>query len=249
MAFITQLLEIKLMVPDSNSTTAQEYGENSDALTSVVTPAFMAGMVLNVEGPKNALQDDRLIHPSAYVSPLAFISIRAQIHAGTVIGERSTIGEDTLIDRMCYIEHDVIIGSNVHVQNGVSICRGVMIESGVFIGSKVVFTNYRHPRAIYFNGATKPDEENEQDCILVRYGGSVIMPGVRIGIFAMVAPGSVVVHDVPPYGLVMGNPAQLVGFVCHCGKSMHPVTVLNERAVYHCDSCNFSLSNLPLIGA
>lgn len=36
------------------------------------------------------------------------------------------------------------------------------------------------------------------------------MPGVRIGHGAIIASGSVVVDDVPDYGIVGGNPARLV---------------------------------------
>jgi virginiamycin A acetyltransferase len=39
---------------------------------------------------------------------------------------------------------------------------------------------------------------------------AMIMPGVRIGDGAIVAAGSVVSKDVPPYGIVAGNPARLV---------------------------------------
>jgi virginiamycin A acetyltransferase len=39
---------------------------------------------------------------------------------------------------------------------------------------------------------------------------AVIMPGVRIGDGAIVAAESVVTRDVPPYGVVAGNPARLV---------------------------------------
>ncbi len=39
---------------------------------------------------------------------------------------------------------------------------------------------------------------------------SVIMPGVRIGNGAIIAAGSVVVSDVPAYGIVGGNPAKLL---------------------------------------
>jgi acetyltransferase-like isoleucine patch superfamily enzyme len=42
-------------------------------------------------------------------------------------------------------------------------------------------------------------------------GSNVIIPGgVRIGTGAMVAAGSVVVNDVPPYAIVGGNPAKVI---------------------------------------
>jgi virginiamycin A acetyltransferase len=39
---------------------------------------------------------------------------------------------------------------------------------------------------------------------------AMVMPGVRIGDGAIVAAGTVVSKDVPPYGIVAGNPARLV---------------------------------------
>jgi len=40
--------------------------------------------------------------------------------------------------------------------------------------------------------------------------GTMVMPGVRIGSGAIIASGSVVVDDVPDYGIVGGNPARLI---------------------------------------
>lgn len=40
--------------------------------------------------------------------------------------------------------------------------------------------------------------------------GAMVMPGVRIGHGAIIAAGSVVVADVPDYGIVGGNPATLI---------------------------------------
>ncbi|MEZ4617993.1 MAG: hypothetical protein R2867_21125 [Caldilineaceae bacterium] len=50
--------------------------------------------------------------------------------------------------------------------------------------------------------------------------GAIIVTGVTIGRFAMVAAGAVVTRDVPPHGLVMGVPAQLVNHVCACGQPL-----------------------------
>lgn len=42
--------------------------------------------------------------------------------------------------------------------------------------------------------------------------GSFMMSGITIGDGAIVAAGSVVVKDVPPYAIVGGNPAQVIGY-------------------------------------
>lgn len=38
---------------------------------------------------------------------------------------------------------------------------------------------------------------------------SIVMPGVKVGDRAVIAPGAVVVRDVPPEAYVVGNPAQV----------------------------------------
>jgi maltose O-acetyltransferase len=38
----------------------------------------------------------------------------------------------------------------------------------------------------------------------------VVLPGRRIGRFAVIGTGSVVAHDVPEYGVAVGNPARVV---------------------------------------
>lgn len=40
----------------------------------------------------------------------------------------------------------------------------------------------------------------------------MIMPGVRLGEGSVIAAGSVVVKDVPPYAVVGGNPAKIIKF-------------------------------------
>lgn len=42
--------------------------------------------------------------------------------------------------------------------------------------------------------------------------GVWIMPGIRIGKGAVIGTGSIVTHDVPPYAIVAGNPAQIIKY-------------------------------------
>ena len=48
-------------------------------------------------------------------------------------------------------------------------------------------------------------------------GGAIILAGVTIGDGSVIGAGSVVVHDVPPATVVVGNPARIVRTL-HGGK-------------------------------
>ena len=57
--------------------------------------------------------------------------------------------------------------------------------------------------------------------------GVTLLAGVKIGRGATIGAGSVCVNSVPPYAVVMGNPAQVVGFV------FTPEQIIeHERALY-----------------
>lgn len=165
------------------------------------------------------------IHPTADVSP------GAQIGDGTMIWHQAQIREGACVGRHCivskgvYLDAGVTIGDDVKIQNYVSIYRGVTLEDGVFCGPHCVFTNDRRPRAINPDGSLKVADDWEVTRTLVRQGAAIganatILCGVTIGRWAMVAAGSVVTRDVPDYGLVLGNPARLRGFVCACGERL-----------------------------
>ena len=42
------------------------------------------------------------------------------------------------------------------------------------------------------------------------YTGAIILPRLNIGEGSIVGAGAVVLHDVPPYTVVVGNPAKLI---------------------------------------
>ena len=107
------------------------------------------------------------------------------------------------------------IGNSVKIQNNNSIYEGVTLEDGVFVGTNVSFINDRYPRAIMRDGRQVVPHDWKLEETRVSYGasigaGSVIMCGVTIGKWAMVAAGSVVLEDVPEGVMVAGNPARVV---------------------------------------
>jgi acetyltransferase-like isoleucine patch superfamily enzyme len=236
-----------------------EYSEAKAMSAAIVNSAYLtASIPVNTALEKSAdmsainLQEEKNIHPTAIVSPLALLGVHTQIGGGTFIGDRTAVGENSTIDRQCFIDQDVIIGANVVIQNGVSICRGVMLESGVFISSQVTFTNHQYPRALNKNGEPKAETMNDIECILVRHGasigsGAVITAGVRIGNFAMIAPGAVVITDVPNHAYMLGNPAKVMGYACRCGELMRMVGTYNQKSDWICDMCEFILYNLPIL--
>ena len=140
----------------------------------------------------------------------------AQVGAGTRIwafahvlpGAR--IGADCNVCDGVFIENDVRLGDRVTVKSGVQLWDGLEIEDDVFIGPNATFTNDRFPRSKVY-----PEKFLKT---VVRKGASIganatILPGIEIGIGAMVGAGAVVTRSVPPHAIAVGNPARIVGYV------------------------------------
>lgn len=169
-----------------------------------------------------------LIHPTAEVSSEALIGSGTKIWHQCQVREGATLGKNCILSKGVYIDAGVHIGNNVKVQNGISIYHGVTIEDGVFCGPHCVFTNDRLPRSINPDGTLKDADDWVLSETLVKTGASIgahatIVCGVTIGEWAMIGSGAVVTKDVPPYGLVYGNPARLRGFICPYGQIMTKV--------------------------
>lgn len=186
------------------------------------------------------------IHPTADVSPQASVGEGTSIWHYCQVREGARIGEQCILGKNVYIDLNVQIGDRVKIQNNCSVYHGVVVESGVFLGPHVVLTNDLYPRAINPDGSLKGDSDWEVGPILIRYGASigarsVILPGVAIGRFAMVAAGAVVTRNVPDYGLVIGSPARLAGYVCACGQRLR-----EEDGGLICLRCGETYSNPPV---
>jgi len=130
-----------------------------------------------------------------------------------VIGERCNIGQNVVVSP------GVTLGNNVKVQNNVSIYTGVVCEDDVFLGPSMVFTNVINPRSAV-------NRRDQYAKTTVKRGASIganatIVCGHDIGEFAFIGAGAVVTKDVPPYALVVGNPARQIGWVGEYGHRLN----------------------------
>jgi acetyltransferase-like isoleucine patch superfamily enzyme len=128
------------------------------------------------------------------------------------------VGDGTKIGSFVEIRRQVKIGRNVKIQAFAFIPEGITIEDGVFIGPHVCFTNDLYPKAVNEDGELLKPDEWEIVPTLVQRGAnlganSTIICGVTIGEFALIGAGAVVTRDVPPYAIVAGVPARVMGDV------------------------------------
>jgi len=160
----------------------------------------------------------------AFVHETAVIDESVRIGDGTRIWhfshvlKNSRIGENCNIGKYVEIGPEVSIGKGCKIQNNISVFKGVTLEDYVFCGPSVVFTNIYNPRA----AMRKMDQVRPT---LVRSHATLganctIICGVTIGRYAFIGAGAVVTRDVPDHGLVAGNPARQMGWVCKCGERL-----------------------------
>jgi UDP-2-acetamido-3-amino-2,3-dideoxy-glucuronate N-acetyltransferase len=181
---------------------------------------------------------DHFVHESAFVDE------GVEIGSGTTIWHVSHVLKYSRVGKNCRIGQNVVIGPNatigdgVKIQNNVSVYEGVTLEDYVFCGPSMVFTNVHNPRS----EIRRMDEIRPT---LVRRGASLganctIVCGVTIGTYAFVGAGAVVTKDVPDFGLVVGNPGRLVGWMCVCGNRIRFEADSPHQGA--CDACQRSYS-------
>jgi acetyltransferase-like isoleucine patch superfamily enzyme len=148
------------------------------------------------------------------------VSTGAVVFAGTTIGERVVVGDQACVRERCTIGDDVVIGRGSLVENDTSvgaltkiqahayITAYSLLEDNVFIAPCVITTNDN------FMGRTEKRHELVKGPTIRRGarigGGCVLLPGIEIGEEAFVGAGAVVIRDVPPRALVVGNPARQI---------------------------------------
>ncbi len=148
-------------------------------------------------------------HPSSCVESND-IGSGSKVWQFCVILNGAVVGEECNICAHVFVENDVIVGDRVTIKSGVQLWNGLRVNDDVFIGPNVSFTNDRFPRSKKY--APYPLITTlEEGCSIG--AGSTILPGLTIGKFSFVGAGSVVLSNVAPFSLVVGNPARHIKFL------------------------------------
>lgn len=161
-----------------------------------------------------------MIHPTAQVDTQK-IGPNTRVWQHAIILSGARIGDHCNINCHTFIENEVVLGNHVTVKSGVYLWDGIRVADNVFIGPNATFVNDRYPRS-KAHLAKYPATILEQGCSIG--AGAVILDGLRIGAYALIAAGSVVTRDVPSHALVKGNPARIAGWVDEEGHRL----VFNE---------------------
>jgi UDP-2-acetamido-3-amino-2,3-dideoxy-glucuronate N-acetyltransferase len=173
------------------------------------------------------------IHPLADVQSLS-IGKETRVWQFAVILKNAVIGSNCNINCHTFIENDVVLGDNVTVKSGVYLWDGLRAENNVFIGPNATFTNDKYPRSKNYP-ASFQITTLQQNCSVG--ANATVLGGITIGRYAIIGAASVVTKDVPPYALVRGNPAKIVGWVNEKGQKLTTsptgelVSAENERFV------------------
>ena len=156
----------------------------------------------------NQAKLDCFIHELACVETTN-IGIGTRIWAFSHVLPGAVIGADCNICDHVFIENDVIVGNRVTIKCGVQLWDGLRLEDDVMVGPNATFTNDLFPRS------KQPFELRHT---IVMHGASIganatILCGITIGEGAMIGAGSVVTKDVPPFAVVVGNPAKVIRYM------------------------------------
>lgn len=131
---------------------------------------------------QNFFRAHEIIMP-CLIHPLASISPQATIGNGSQILPMAIVAAKALINDICIINHRATVDHECILERGVTLAPGTTLCGSVHVGENV------------FIGA-----------------GAIVSPRLNIGAGATIGAGAVVICDVPPGDIVVGNPARSIKF-------------------------------------
>jgi len=142
--------------------------------------------------------------------------IRRSVRLDVLPFRKFTIGKSTIIEDFACINNgmgDVIIGDHCTIGIGSVLIAPIQIGHNVILAQHICMSGLNHG----YTDIHLPIKDQPCTTGLIRVGNDswiganvVVVAGVSIGEHSIVAGGSVVVKDVPPFSIVAGNPAKLI---------------------------------------
>ena len=124
------------------------------------------------------------------------------------VRERCELGDEVVVGRGSLVENDTTVGARTRIQANAYVTAYSQLEEDVFIAPCVVTANDN------LMGRTEGRLEHMRGPTIRRGarigGGAVLLPGIEVGEEAFVGAGAVVLRDVPPRAVVVGNPARQI---------------------------------------
>lgn len=142
--------------------------------------------------------------------------VRRRVRMDVLPFNKFELGDRSTIEDFCTVNNgvgDVFIGKDTLVGMSNVVIGPVRIGDNVIMAQHVVLSGLNHGyedvgQPIFHQPVTVSPIVIEDDCWIA--ANVVITAGVTVGKHSVVAGGSVVTKDVPPYSVVGGNPARLI---------------------------------------
>ncbi|MFU0842691.1 MAG: 2,3,4,5-tetrahydropyridine-2,6-dicarboxylate N-acetyltransferase [Burkholderia sp.] len=127
--------------------------------------------------------------------------VHARIEPGAIIREKVEIGDSAVIMMGAVINIGAVIG------------EGTMIDMGAVLGGRAIVGKHCHIGAgTVLAGVVEPASATPvviEDNVMIG-ANAVVIEGVRVGHDSVIGAGAVVIRDVPPNSVAVGNPARVI---------------------------------------
>ncbi|GAB3167374.1 hypothetical protein GCM10027258_92630 [Amycolatopsis stemonae] len=165
-----------------------------------------------------------VIHPTAELGTGARVGLGSHLWRRVLLADGVEVGEQCTLGTDVHLGPGTRVGDRVKIQNAVQVF-GATIHDEVLLCPGVLIIEDSTPRAVTPTGLPQTAGDWTPHPVAVCRGatigaGAILLPGIQVGEHAMVAAGTVVDRDVPPYAHVAGNPHRQIGWVCRCGARL-----------------------------